>query len=116
MKTFYHGSIYDDTAPVPSYWETTAPPPQEGYTPLVGEETCDVAVIGGGYTGLSAALHLARDHGVDVRVLESGHIGWGSSGWRVLLPAGHEALDPEFDQALWPGRDQALLRGPARGH
>jgi glycine/D-amino acid oxidase-like deaminating enzyme len=37
-------------------------------------------VIGGGYTGLSAALHLARDHGVDVRVLESGHIGWGSSG------------------------------------
>ena len=37
-------------------------------------------MIGGGYTGLSAALHLARDHGVDVRVLEAGHIGWGASG------------------------------------
>ena len=36
--------------------------------------------IGGGYTGLSTALHLARDHGVEVRLLESGHIGWGASG------------------------------------
>jgi glycine/D-amino acid oxidase-like deaminating enzyme len=49
-------------------------------TPLSGDESCDVAVIGAGYTGLSAALHLARDYNVDVRVLEAGHIGWGASG------------------------------------
>ncbi|MEJ2133082.1 MAG: FAD-dependent oxidoreductase, partial [Gammaproteobacteria bacterium] len=39
-----------------------------------------MAVIGAGFTGLSAALHLARDFSVDVRVLEAGHIGWGASG------------------------------------
>jgi glycine/D-amino acid oxidase-like deaminating enzyme len=80
MHTLYHSSLYDDTRPVESYWEATAPPPLEGLRPLEGEESCEVAVIGGGYTGLSAALHLARDYGVDVRVLEAGHIGWGASG------------------------------------
>ncbi len=79
MSTFYHASIYDDTAAVPSYWEATVPP-QQSYAPLAGEASCDVAVIGGGYTGLSAALHLARDHGIEARVLEAGHIGWGASG------------------------------------
>jgi glycine/D-amino acid oxidase-like deaminating enzyme len=37
------------------------------------------AVIGGGFTGLSAALHLA-EAGVDVAVLEAKQIGWGASG------------------------------------
>lgn len=41
---------------------------------------CDVAVVGGGYTGLSAALHLQRDHHLSVRVLEAGQPGWGASG------------------------------------
>lgn len=72
--------MYEDSAPVPSYWEESAPPSQGGYEPLNSDESCDVAIIGGGYTGLSAALHLARDYGVDVRVLEAGHIGWGASG------------------------------------
>ena len=47
--------------------------------PLTADESCDVAVIGAGFTGLSAALELAGQ-GVDVRVLEAGQVGWGASG------------------------------------
>ncbi|MEM8855829.1 MAG: FAD-binding oxidoreductase [Pseudomonadota bacterium] len=44
-----------------------------------GDVTCEVAIIGAGYTGLSAALHLA-ERGVSVRVLEAQTPGWGASG------------------------------------
>ncbi|MBV2359188.1 FAD-binding oxidoreductase [Thalassococcus sp. CAU 1522] len=44
-----------------------------------GDMTADVAVIGGGYTGLSAALHLAEG-GASVALLEAEHPGWGASG------------------------------------
>ncbi len=77
--TLYHATMYDDGRLVDSYWEATGPD-RPDYPALAGDERCDVAVIGGGYTGLSAALHLARDHGIDVRVLEAGAIGWAASG------------------------------------
>lgn len=76
MMTLYHSQMYDDSQPVASYWEATVPQ-REHYSPLSSDERCDVAIIGGGYTGLTAALHLARDYHVDVRLLEAGHIGWG---------------------------------------
>ena len=80
MGRLYHDNLYRFATPQPSYWEATAPPAEFASAPLESDESCDVAVIGGGYTGLSAALHLARDYSVDVRVLEAGHIGWGASG------------------------------------
>ncbi len=76
----YHPSIHDHRAPVSSYWEATAPPLGVAAAPLDGERRCEVAIVGGGYTGLSAALHLAREHGIDCAVLEAGPIGWGASG------------------------------------
>ncbi|MEL7544502.1 MAG: FAD-binding oxidoreductase [Pseudomonadota bacterium] len=79
-KNLFDASLYDFATPQPSYWEATAGPSPVTGTPLESEESCEVAVIGGGYTGASAALHLARDFGVDVRVLEAGHFGWGASG------------------------------------
>ena len=80
MGRLYHPEIYDSSRPVPSYWEAGAPAPSSEDAPLSSDESCDVAVIGGGYTGLSTALHLARDHGIEVRLLEAGHLGWGASG------------------------------------
>jgi gamma-glutamylputrescine oxidase len=46
---------------------------------FVGERSCDVAVIGGGYSGLSCALHLA-ERGYDVVLLEAHRVAWGASG------------------------------------
>lgn len=40
----------------------------------------DVAIIGAGYTGLSCALHLAREHGVKAHVFEANQTAWGCSG------------------------------------
>ena len=80
MAPFYPPSVYDATRPVGSYWEATAGPAVAGCPPLEGSATAEAAIIGGGYTGLSAALHLARDHGIDARVLEAGVPGWGASG------------------------------------
>jgi gamma-glutamylputrescine oxidase len=49
------------------------------FPPLAGDTSADVAIIGGGYTGLSAALHLA-ERGVDVALVEAQRVGWGASG------------------------------------
>jgi gamma-glutamylputrescine oxidase len=46
---------------------------------LRAAERADVCVIGGGYTGLSAALHLA-ERGYDVVLLEANRVAWGASG------------------------------------
>lgn len=75
----YHPAAYDPR-PVDSYWRATAAEPRHGFPPLSGSTDCDIAIMGAGYTGLSAALALARDHGADVRVLEAATPGWGASG------------------------------------
>lgn len=49
------------------------------YPALQGEQACDVCVVGGGYAGLSTALHLSRK-GYKVILLESRRVGWGASG------------------------------------
>lgn len=61
-----------------SLWATTASPPAD-YSRLSGSETCDIAIIGAGFTGLSAAIHLARS-GHEVTVLDAAEPGWGASG------------------------------------
>ena len=62
----------------PSLYADTARPPADA-PPLDGDRRVSVAVIGGGFTGLSTALHLA-EQGTDVTVLEANEPGWGASG------------------------------------
>src|SRR4051794_883722 len=59
------------------YAETAKPAPAT--PPLDGSRSVSVAIVGGGFTGLSTALHLA-EQGVDVAVLEAHEPGWGASG------------------------------------
>jgi gamma-glutamylputrescine oxidase len=63
---------------VSSYYAATANQDFQ-LPPLHGATRADVCVIGGGYTGLSAALHL-RERGYEVVLLEAERIGWGASG------------------------------------
>lgn len=46
---------------------------------LTGDETADICVVGAGYSGLSAAIHLA-EKGYRVAVVEGARVGWGASG------------------------------------
>ena len=50
-----------------------------GYPALRGQVDCDICIVGGGFTGLSSAIHLAR-RGYKVVLLEGERIGWGASG------------------------------------
>ena len=52
---------------------------QPDYTALQGEMSCDVCVVGGGFSGLNTAIELA-ERGMRVVLLEAHKIGWGASG------------------------------------
>lgn len=80
VNRLYHDDMYRFDQPQPSYWEATAGRCDSLAEPLASDDSCEVAIIGGGYTGLSTAYHLAKDHNIEARVLEAGHIGWGASG------------------------------------
>jgi glycine/D-amino acid oxidase-like deaminating enzyme len=80
VRRLYDDALYRFDSVEHSYWESTATGIAPDCPALRADAACDVAIIGGGYTGLSTAYHLARDLKADVRVLEAGHIGWGASG------------------------------------
>ena len=61
-----------------NYYYSTVPPPPP-HAPLAGDVRADVCVIGGGLSGLSAALHLV-ERGFTVALLEAKHLGFGGSG------------------------------------
>lgn len=63
----------------PASWYAATAHPLPALPSLAGTVRADVCVIGGGYTGLSAALHLA-EAGLDVVLLEAGRVGSGASG------------------------------------
>jgi glycine/D-amino acid oxidase-like deaminating enzyme len=97
-------SLYADTA------RPAVPTP-----PLDGDRRVDVCVIGGGFTGLSTALHLAQQ-GVDVAVLEAHEPGWGASGrngGQVNPGLKHDPDQVEADFGADLGRRMVALSGDA---
>lgn len=79
MKRIYEPLAYSDRPIRDRYWDSTVDAPLPDYPALTGECICDFAIIGGGYTGLSAALTLA-EAGADVVLLDAKGPGWGASG------------------------------------
>lgn len=75
--------------------------------PLSGDVQADVCIIGGGYTGLSAALHLA-ERGRSVVLIEANKIGWGASGRNGgQLHSGQRRDQSTLEE--WFGKDKAHL-------
>lgn len=84
-----------------SFWLATYGP----YTPtppLEGDEAFDVAVIGGGFTGLSTAYHLRKlQPGLRVAVLEGEVVGYGASGRNGGFSMTLFGLEPAVTKALF---------------
>lgn len=87
-----------------SLWDKSADEPIYDSS-LDGDVMCDVAIVGGGFTGLSTALHGA-ERGLNCHVLEARHIGYGGSGRNVGL----------VNAGLWlPPQDVHARIGKAKG-
>ncbi|GAB4234720.1 MAG: FAD-binding oxidoreductase [Kiloniellaceae bacterium] len=74
---------------------------------LAGEVTCDVCVVGGGFTGVATALQLA-ERGYKVVLLEAHRIGWGASGRNGGQLSGGQRVDPESMEKI-VGKERARL-------
>jgi sarcosine oxidase len=89
-------------------WEKTAPA-APATSRLLGNHPADVVVVGAGFTGLSAALHLA-EAGARVVVLEAVDVGFGGSGRNVgLVNAGMWVMPDALPGALGAVHGQRLL-------
>ena len=69
----------DEKGTYPSSWYAATRTQSDGFATLQEDITADVCVVGAGYTGLSAALHLAQA-GRSVVLLEAQRVGFGASG------------------------------------
>ncbi|MDJ0878828.1 MAG: FAD-binding oxidoreductase [Halieaceae bacterium] len=86
-------------------WYAASAPQIEDFPRLEGEIEADVCIIGGGFTGLSSAIHL-RDKGYSVVLLEAERVAWGASGRN----GGHCSTGQRADQETLEervGREQA---------
>ncbi|MBU9696734.1 FAD-binding oxidoreductase [Rhodobacteraceae bacterium HSP-20] len=109
----------------PSWYAATRAdfPPQPA---LAGAVRADVCIVGGGYTGLSAALHLA-ERGLSVIVLEAHRVGFGASGRNGGQVGSGQRLDQDALEAavglddarkLWDFAQEAkdMVRGLIAAH
>jgi gamma-glutamylputrescine oxidase len=110
-------SYQSPISPGRSWYEDTAGPRPE-FEPLDGDIEVDVAIVGGGYTGLSAATHLAAA-GSEVALVEAHRLGDGASGRNGgQLGTGQRAWAEELEAELGLTRARALfdLAEEAKAH
>ncbi|MET0730090.1 MAG: FAD-dependent oxidoreductase, partial [Solirubrobacterales bacterium] len=91
------GSLADSEQKV--FW-LDSPEAPEPLPPLEGETSCELAIVGGGFTGLWAALLAAPDE--DVLLLEGDRCGWAASGRNGGF----------LDASLTHGLENGLARWP----
>ncbi|KUM27336.1 oxidoreductase [Mesorhizobium loti] len=104
-------------SPGRSWYEDTAGPRPE-YPELDGDRTCDVVIIGGGFTGLSAAAHLAKT-GTNVVLIDAYRFGDGASGRNGgQLGTGQRAWAEELEAEYGLSRARMLfdLAEEAKAH
>jgi gamma-glutamylputrescine oxidase len=96
-------------------WYSASCPALEPLPALTSDADCDVCIVGGGVTGLAAALHLAES-GMRVILLEARRIGWAASGRNGGFMTAYADLDPaplakalgaEHARRYWQLADQA---------
>ncbi|OUS04458.1 oxidoreductase [Rhodobacterales bacterium 52_120_T64] len=102
-------TVNDRAGEYPASYYAASAQPIDKFPALEGTETCDVCVVGAGYTGLSTALHLA-ERGYDVILLEAQRLGFGASGrnggqvgsgQRVEQDELEKMVGTEHARALW---------------
>lgn len=85
---------------LPESWYAASAGPLPAFAPLRGDMSADVCIIGAGYTGLSAALHLA-EAGFRVVLLEAHRVGFGASGRNGgQLGSGHGMDQDELERLV----------------
>ncbi|WP_292142075.1 FAD-binding oxidoreductase, partial [Mesorhizobium sp.] len=92
--------------------------PRPEYPGLDGDRTCDVVIIGGGFTGLSAAAHLAKA-GTNVVLIDAYRFGDGASGRNGgQLGTGQRAWAEDLESEYGLARAKALfdLAEEAKAH
>lgn len=93
----------------PSLWAATAVPRRE-FPPLAGEVRTKSVIIGAGFVGLSAALHLA-EAGHDAVVIEANAVGWGASGRNGAQAIPGLKFDPDtLEEMFGPNLGPRVVR------
>ncbi len=108
----------DPSHHAPSLWAATAQQAPATQPLAFGEHRAELVIVGGGFGGLSAALH-AAEKGVNVMLLEAAEIGWGASGRNngQVIPCLTRADPDILVQEFGPAKGEALvavLRDSAR--
>jgi len=97
-------------------WYVATAEPLPPFPAVSGDQRADICVVGGGFTGLSAALHLARA-GFDVMLVEAGRLGFGASGrnggqvgtgQRLDQASLEKLVGPEDARKLWDIAQEAV--------